>query len=132
LPIEVRYEDGVAVVALDRQEAHNAFDRPQLVELRQSPLDQAADDAIRDRATFGQPEVQLALIPGWGGTQRLPRVFGLGVAKNLILTGEPVDAYEALTTRRRDWRLPSPEMLDRLLETAQALAKLGPGVRRAG
>jgi enoyl-CoA hydratase len=47
-------------------------------------------------AKLGQPEVNLGIIPGWGGTQRLARVCGLGVAKELILTGRLVDAEEAL------------------------------------
>ena len=47
-------------------------------------------------AKLGQPEINLGIIPGWGGTQRLARVCGLGVAKVLILTGRPVDAEEAL------------------------------------
>jgi enoyl-CoA hydratase len=45
---------------------------------------------------LGQPEINLGIIPGWGGTQRLARVSGLGVAKDLILTGRLVDAEEAL------------------------------------
>jgi enoyl-CoA hydratase len=47
-------------------------------------------------AKLGQPEINLGIIPGWGGTQRLARVCGLGVAKDLILTGRVVDAEEAL------------------------------------
>ena len=47
-------------------------------------------------AKLGQPEVNLGIIPGWGGTQRLARVCGLGVAKELIFTGRTVDAQEAL------------------------------------
>jgi enoyl-CoA hydratase len=47
-------------------------------------------------AKLGQPEINLGIIPGWGGTQRLARVCGLGVAKDLILTGRMVDAEEAL------------------------------------
>src|SRR5205823_15114325 len=47
-------------------------------------------------AKLGQPEVNLGIIPGWGGTQRLARVCGLGVAKELIFTGRMVDAEEAL------------------------------------
>jgi enoyl-CoA hydratase len=48
------------------------------------------------RARLGQPEIDLGIVPGWGGTQRLARVCGLGVAKELILTGRMVDAEEAL------------------------------------
>ena len=47
-------------------------------------------------AKLGQPEINLGIIPGWGGTQRLARVCGTGVAKDLILTGRLVDAEEAL------------------------------------
>jgi enoyl-CoA hydratase len=46
-------------------------------------------------AKLGQPEINLGIIPGWGGTQRLARVCGIGVAKDLILTGRLVDAEEA-------------------------------------
>src|SRR5213079_1206755 len=47
-------------------------------------------------AKLGQPEVNLGIIPGWGGTQRLARVCGLGVAKELIFTGRVIGAEEAL------------------------------------
>jgi enoyl-CoA hydratase len=48
------------------------------------------------RAKLGQPEINLGIVPGWGGTQRLARVCGVGVAKDLIFTGRLVDAEEAL------------------------------------
>jgi len=48
------------------------------------------------RARLGQPEINLGIVPGWGGTQRLARVCGIGVAKDLIFTGRTVDAEEAL------------------------------------
>jgi enoyl-CoA hydratase len=47
-------------------------------------------------AKIGQPEINLGIIPGWGGTQRLPRIVGVGVAKELLYTGRNVDAEEAL------------------------------------
>src|SRR6184192_743977 len=49
-----------------------------------------------EAAKFGQPEVKLGLIPGYGGTQRLPRLVGRGRALQLLLTGEMIDAQEAL------------------------------------
>ena len=49
-----------------------------------------------DQAKFGQPEVKLGLCPGYGGTQRLPRLVGKGRALQLLLTGETIDAAEAL------------------------------------
>jgi enoyl-CoA hydratase len=47
-------------------------------------------------AKLGQPEVNLGIIPGWGGTQRIARLCGIGVAKELIFTGRTVDVEEAL------------------------------------
>ena len=47
-------------------------------------------------ARFGQPEIKLGIIPGWGGTQRLPRLIGSARATELLLTGDPIDAERAL------------------------------------
>ena len=47
-------------------------------------------------ARFGQPEIKLGIIPGWGGTQRLPRLIGKARATELLLTGDPIDAARAL------------------------------------
>jgi enoyl-CoA hydratase len=72
------------------------------------------------RAKLGQPEIDLGIVPGWGGTQRLARVCGLGVAKELIFTGRTVDADEAL--RIGLVSAVADPVLDRALETARALA----------
>jgi enoyl-CoA hydratase len=72
------------------------------------------------RAKLGQPEINLGIVPGWGGTQRLARVCGIGVAKDLILTGRTVDADEALRIGLVS-AIADP-VLDRALETAHALA----------
>jgi enoyl-CoA hydratase len=48
-----------------------------------------------EKAVFGQPEMLIGLIPGWGGTQRLPRLIGMGLAKELILTGGQISAQRA-------------------------------------
>jgi enoyl-CoA hydratase len=75
-------------------------------------------------AKLGQPEVNLGIIPGWGGTQRLARVCGLGVAKELIFTGRLVDAQEAahigLVNGVHD------PVLDKARETAALLASKSP------
>jgi enoyl-CoA hydratase len=75
-------------------------------------------------ARLGQPEVNLGIIPGWGGTQRLARVCGLGVAKELIFTGRTVDAAEALRIGLvNDVQDP---VLDKARETAALLATKSP------
>jgi enoyl-CoA hydratase len=73
-------------------------------------------------AKLGQPEINLGIIPGWGGTQRLARVCGLGVAKDLILTGRTVDAEEALRLGLVNAVYEPDELLERTLETANLLA----------
>jgi enoyl-CoA hydratase len=76
------------------------------------------------RARLGQPEIDLAIVPGWGGTQRLARVCGLGVAKELILTGRQVDAEEAL--RIGLVNAVADPVLDRALGVADRLAQKSP------
>jgi enoyl-CoA hydratase len=75
-----------------------------------------------EQAKFGQPEINLAVIPGWGGTQRLARAIGPALAKDLILTGRSVDAAEALRLGLVSAVYPAGELLERVLETASSLA----------
>ena len=77
-------------------------------------------------AKLGQPEINLGIIPGWGGTQRLARVCGLGVAKELILTGRPVDASEAERRGLVNAVYDPAELMQRTLETARLLASKSP------
>ena len=77
------------------------------------------------RAKLGQPEVNLGIIPGWGGTQRLARVCGVGVAKELIFTGRTVDADEAL--RIGLVSAVHDPVLEKARETAQLLAAKSSG-----
>ncbi len=79
-----------------------------------------------ENAKFGQPEINLAVIPGWGGTQRLARAVGAALAKDLILTGRAIDAAEALRIGLVSAVYPPGELLDRVLETAGSLAKRSP------
>jgi enoyl-CoA hydratase/carnithine racemase len=82
----------------------------------------AADDA-----KLGQPEILLGIIPGAGGTQRLPRLIGVSRAKDLILTGRQVDAAAALDIGLVNRVLPSDEVYTAALEVAGRLAK-GPAL----
>lgn len=81
----------------------------------------AAEDA-----RLGQPEVKLGLIPGYGGSQRLPRLVGRGAALKLLLTGDPIDAREALRIGLVDEVVPAADLLTRAEAIAQAIAKNAP------
>ena len=72
-----------------------------------------------DTAKFGQPEVKLGLLPGYGGTVRLPRIVGKGRALELLLTGAIIDAAEALRIGLVSRVVPA----DQLLPEAEALAR---------
>jgi enoyl-CoA hydratase len=79
-----------------------------------------------DHATFGQPEINLGIIPGGGGTQRLPRLIGLGHAMRMILTGEPIDAAEALRVGLVQEVVPRAELLGRAHAIAARIARKSP------
>ncbi|MEM6632162.1 MAG: enoyl-CoA hydratase-related protein [Bacteroidota bacterium] len=66
-----------------------------------------------ENARFGLPEVKLGIIPGYGGTQRLPLLVGMGKAIEIIITGTPIDAAEALRIGLVNAVCPLPELLDR-------------------
>ncbi|HVT39391.1 MAG TPA: enoyl-CoA hydratase-related protein [Gemmatimonadaceae bacterium] len=77
-------------------------------------------------ATFGLPEVKLGLIPGYGGTQRLPRLIGRGRAMQLILTGETIDAMEALRLGIANAVVASDALVDTARAMAGAMLRNGP------
>jgi enoyl-CoA hydratase len=77
-------------------------------------------------AKLGQPEINIGILPGWGGTQRLARVAGLGFAKELILTGRTVDAAEAERRGLVNAVYEPSELLERTLDTARLLASKSP------
>jgi enoyl-CoA hydratase len=77
-------------------------------------------------AKLGQPEVSIGIIPGWGGTQRLPRTVGIGLAKELIMTGRLVDAEEALRIGLVNAVFPPEELVEKALELAKLLAGKSP------
>lgn len=72
-----------------------------------------------EKARFGQPEITLGIIPGYGGTQRLPRLIGKGRALELLLTGKMIDAQEAFRIGLVNAVVPP----DALLPTAEGLAR---------
>ena len=77
-------------------------------------------------ARMGLPEVTLGIIPGFGGTQRLPRAVGFGMALELITTGRMIDAAEALRIGLVNHVYPDAELLEQARKTAGAIAKNGP------
>jgi len=79
-----------------------------------------------DRAVLGQTEINLGIIPGGGGSQRLPRLVGLGNALRLTLTGETVDAHEALRLGLVEEVVPHARLERRTLEIAEAIAAKSP------
>jgi enoyl-CoA hydratase len=92
----------------------------------------AADIRIAsDNAVFAQPEVQLGIPPGWGGSQRLPRVISPGYAAEMILTGKRVDAREALRIGLVNSVHPSEGLLDAAVAIAEAIARNSPVAVRA-
>ena len=77
-------------------------------------------------AKIGQPEINLGIIPGWGGTQRLARATTIGFAKELILTGRAVDAEEALRHGLVNAVYEPAELMPSVMEIAVGLATKGP------
>ncbi len=77
-------------------------------------------------AKFGQPEVKLGLIPGYGGTQRLPRLVGKGRALQLLLTGEIVDAQEAHRIGLVSDLYPPDQLMDEAHKLAQTICENAP------
>ncbi len=85
-----------------------------------------------DNAKFGQPEIKLGIIPGAGGTQRLPRAVGKAKAMDMVLTGRMMDAAEAERAGLVSRVVPLAELLDAALAAAQTICAMsGPSVALA-
>jgi enoyl-CoA hydratase/carnithine racemase len=82
-------------------------------------------------ATFGLAETKWAIIPGAGGTQRLPRTVGLGLAMEMILSAEPIDAATALSCGLVSRIVPGDELVASALSLAKSIAARGPLAVRA-
>jgi len=79
-----------------------------------------------ENASFGQPEINLGIIPGGGGTQRLPRLVGEGKAMEMILTGEIIDARTAFTIGLVNHVVPADQLQAKTLEMANRIAEKSP------
>ena len=79
-----------------------------------------------ENAQFAQPEVSLGIPPGWGGSQRLPRLVGPGLAADLILTGRRIGAEEALRIGLVNQVVPQSELMPTALERAGQIARNSP------
>jgi E-phenylitaconyl-CoA hydratase len=88
-----------------------------------------------EHATFGLPEVKWGLMPGAGGTQRLPTMVGHSAAMEMLLTGDPIDADRALRCGLVGTVVPAPELMATAMDVAARIARNAPlatkAVRRA-
>ncbi|MFQ5483771.1 MAG: enoyl-CoA hydratase/isomerase family protein [Desulfobacterales bacterium] len=78
-----------------------------------------------EKAVFGQPEIKLGLIPGFGGTQRLARLIGMNMAKEMILTGKMVTATEAKAIGLVNKVCSPDNLMDAVMQTARTMASKG-------
>ncbi len=79
-----------------------------------------------ERASFGQPEINLGIIPGGGGTQRLTRLVGEGKAMEMILTGEIIDAHSAFSIGLVNQVVPPDQLETKTMEIANRIAEKSP------
>ncbi|MGD2188124.1 MAG: enoyl-CoA hydratase-related protein [Desulfobacterales bacterium] len=84
-----------------------------------------------ENAKFGQPEINLGLIPGFGGTQRLPRLVGMNMAKELIFTGKMISAAEAEKIGLVNKVTPHDQLMEEVMKTAKEMAFKGKTSLRA-
>ncbi len=84
-----------------------------------------------ETAAFGQPEIKLGLIPGYGGTQRLPRIIGAPQAKELLFTGKMLKAQDALQLGIVNTITSPGELMDKVNAVAQEMAAMGKVALRA-
>jgi len=84
-----------------------------------------------ENARFGNPEVTLGLIPGWGGTQRLPRMLPWCKAAEILLMGKPIDAEEAYRIGLVNKVVPKDKLMPTAKEWAEVICQAGPLAVRA-
>jgi enoyl-CoA hydratase/carnithine racemase len=125
--------DGLAAINSSLFSAIERFPRPTIAAINGYALGGGCELALAcdirvasDTAKFGQPELGLGIIPGAGATQRLPRIVGMGWASHLILTGEIIDAKQALEIGLVTAVMPASQVQVRARELAKRILRQGP------
>jgi len=126
-------QDGLAAINSSLFAAVEQFPRPTIAAINGYALGGGCELALAcdirvasDTAKFGQPELGLGIIPGAGATQRLPRIVGMGWAKQLVLTGEIIDAKQALQIGLVTAIMPASQLQVRARELAKKILRQGP------
>ena len=126
-------EEGLAAINSSLFSAVEKFPRPTIAAINGYALGGGCELALAcdirvaaDTAKFGQPELGLGIIPAAGATQRLPRVVGMGWAKHLILTGDVIDAKQALDIGLVTAIMPASQLQVRARELAKKIQRQGP------
>lgn len=126
-------DEGLAAINSSLFAAVERFPRPTIAAINGFALGGGCELALAcdirvaaDTAKFGQPELGLGIIPGAGATQRLPRIVGLGWAKHLVLTGEIIDAKQALAIGLVTAVMPASQLQVRVRELARRILRQGP------
>ena len=126
-------DDGLAAINSSLFAEIERFPRPTIAAINGYALGGGCELALAcdiriasDTAKFGQPELGLGIIPGAGATQRLPRIIGMGRAKYLILTGEIIDARQALEFGLVSAVTPPGQLQIRARELAKKTLRQGP------
>ena len=130
-------DDGLAAINSSLFAEIERFPRPTIAAINGVALGGGCELALAcdiriasDTAKFGQPELGLGIIPGAGATQRLPRIIGMGRAKHLILTGEIIDARQALEYGLISALTPPGQLQIRAREMAKRILRQGPMAAR--
>ena len=139
--VKTEVQGAVEVITIDRPKALNALNPEVLADLK-AAFEAVDQDAIRcivltgegdksfvagaDNAVFGQPEVGLGITPGFGGTQRLARLVGMGMAKQLVYSALNIKADEALRIGLVNAVYPQAELMENVLKLAGKIAKNAP------
>ena len=126
-------DDGLAALNSSLFSTIERFPRPTIAAINGYALGGGCELALAcdirvasDTSKFGQPELGLGIIPGAGATQRLPRIVGRGWASHLILTGEIIDARQALEIGLVTAVMPASQLQVRARELAKRILRQGP------